>query len=78
MAGKRPFVSFQEIKDKVSLIDVLQVLGLLDRFKISHNGTRLSGICPLPQHPHGPSPNPEQFKAYIGEEKYFLWKCFGD
>ena len=56
----RPFVSFQEVKDKVSIPDVLDKLDLLGGFK--EKGGVYTGICPIPTHQHGPSPNNQQFK----------------
>jgi len=71
----RPYVSFSEVKAKVSLPDVLRVLGLQDRF--TEKGNTLAGVCPLPEHQHGPRPNPEQFKINC-RDGVWLWHCFGD
>jgi DNA primase len=73
---QRPYVSFQEIKKKVPIPDVLEVLGIADQFR--RKGDSLTGVCPLPSHQHGPSPNPEQFKINRKEDGLWLWKCFGD
>lgn len=73
--AERPYVSFDEVKQKVPIPDVLRVLGILERFT-SKKGV-LTGVCPLPSHQHGPNPNPEQFK--INErDGTWLWHCFGD
>jgi len=73
--AKRPYVKFAEIKEKVRLADVLQVLGLTERFKKS--GETLTGVCPFPSHVHGPMPNAEQFK--VGrKDGVDVWHCFGD
>ena len=71
----RPYVSFAEVKEKVSIPEVLEVLGLIDKF--SRKGDSLSGVCPLPSHQHGPRPNPEQFKINC-KNGLWLWHCFGD
>jgi DNA primase len=72
---QRPFVSFAEVKEKVSIPDVLLVLGIAGQFRES-NGALL-GCCPLPQHKHGPRPNETQFRI---DRKRGLWlyRCFGD
>jgi DNA primase len=72
---RRPYVSFAEVKEKVSIPDVLVVLGIAERF--SRQGRTLAGVCPLPAHRHGPSPNPEQFKIDC-KQGVWLWHCFGD
>ncbi|MDB5341990.1 MAG: primase [Schlesneria sp.] len=71
----RPYVSFAEIKQRVPIPDVLAVLGLADRFT-RKKGT-LTGVCPLPNHQHGPSPNSEPFKINQ-RDGLWLWHCFGD
>lgn len=71
----RPYVSFAEIKQKVSISDVLTALGMTDRFQ--GKGETLTGVCPLPRHQHGPSPNAEQFKINH-RDGIWLWHCFGD
>lgn len=73
--GTRPFVSFDECKQKVPIPDVLQKMGISERFA-NRNGT-LVGICPFPNHLHGPSPNAEQFKINIVDDVW-LWRCWGD
>lgn len=72
---KRAFVSFAEVKEKVPIPDALQCLGLLDQFQ--RVGQTLTGVCPLPAHHHGPSPNAEQFKINR-KNGLWLWHCFGD
>lgn len=71
----RPYVSFAEVKEKVSIPDVLDVLGLTGKF--SRKGESLSGVCPLPAHKHGPQPNADQFKINC-KGGTWLWHCFGD
>jgi DNA primase len=71
----RPYVSFTEVKNKVSIPDVLNVLGIADRFQRKND--LLTGVCPLPSHQHGPSPNAEQFKINR-KDGLWLWHCFGD
>jgi len=73
--GTRPYVSFDECKQKVSIPDVLEELGIGDRF-VKRNGT-LVGVCPFPSHIHGPSPNSEQFKINL-VDGVWIWKCWGD
>lgn len=73
--AERPYVSFAEVKEKISLLDVFQAFGIADRFKLI--GSTWTGVCPLPDHKHGPSPNPEQFKANC-KQGLSLWHCFGD
>lgn len=68
-------VSFAEVKQRVSLPEVLRVFGIAESF--ARKGDRLSGICPLPGHQHGPSPNPQQFKMDM-REGVWVWHCFGD
>src|SRR5215217_2540286 len=73
--AKRPYVNFKEIKERIRIADVLEILGLTDRFKKARDG--LMGVCPLPSHAHGPMPNAEQFK--IGHKDGIdVWHCFGD
>ena len=71
----RPFISFAECKEKVPIPEALSALGILDRFQ--QRGDKLSGICPLPTHAHGPRPNPQQFKANKTASGLWLWHCFG-
>ncbi|MBW3600145.1 MAG: toprim domain-containing protein [Planctomycetes bacterium] len=73
--AKRPYVSFAEIKEKVPIPDVLATLGIAEQF--ARKGNSLTGVCPLPGHKHGPSPNPEQFKINR-KDGVWLWHCFGD
>ncbi len=40
----RPYVSFAEVKQKVSIPDVLDVFGLTEKF--SRKGDTLTGVCP--------------------------------
>ena len=70
------FVDFDECKAKISIPDVLDVLGIADRFQ-QRNGM-LRGVCPMPAHQHNPvRPNPNQFT--IREiDGIWMWKCWGD
>lgn len=54
----RPYVSFAEVKQHISIPDALRVLGLAGEFTDA-NGT-LAGVCPLPEHRHGTQPDREQ------------------
>ncbi len=71
----RPYVSFAEVKAKVTIPDAMEVLGIRDQF--TEKIGVLSGVCPLPQHQHGPRPNNQQFKADAKKGRW-LYKCFGD
>ena len=73
--NERPYVSFLEVKQRVSIPDVLQVLGIENQF--AKIGDRLTGVCPLPNHKHGPKPNREQFKINRKDDVW-VWHCFGD
>lgn len=73
--AKRPYVSFAEVKEKVPIPEVLEVLGVARQFE--RKGQSLTGFCPLPQHKHGPAPNREQFKINRRDGTW-LWHCFGD
>ena len=70
----RPYISFAEVKEKCPIPEVLEKLGLLE--KLTRKGDKLSGVCVLPSHVHGPSPNPEQFKIDRRKGEW-LWHCFG-
>lgn len=72
---RRVYVDFQEVKRVVPLPEVLQAFGVFDQFQEA-SGT-FTGVCPLPQHQHGPYPNPEQFKATV-RDGVWVWHCFGD
>lgn len=73
--SERPYVSFAEIKQRVPIPDVLNVLGVRDQFRGKANV--LTGVCPIPTHRHGPTPNDEQFKIRK-KDGIWLWHCFGD
>lgn len=73
--GNRPYVSFDEIKQKISMREILEHYGLLDQFRES--GGTLVGACPFPDHVHGPSPNREQFRI-SRVDAVDLWRCWGD
>lgn len=75
MSTVRPYVSFAEVKEKVSIPDVLDVFGITQQF--TRKGDHLVGACPLKQHKHGPRPNTEQFKI-DRKNGTWLYKCFGD
>ena len=64
-----------EVKEKVSIPDVLAELGIAEQFR--QHGTTLVGQCPLPSHAHGPHPNHQQFKINC-KGGVWLWHCFGD
>ena len=74
MAERRPYIDFQEVKEKVSIPDALEALGLLDQF--TEKKSVWSGVCPNPKHEHGPQPNNQQFK-FDNRRGEWLFKCFG-
>lgn len=45
MANRRPYINFAEVKQKVSIPDVLTVFGIADRFQ-TKGDTKLSGCWP--------------------------------
>ena len=66
--SKSQYVDFKAVKTAVTMEQVLQHYGLLDKMKRS--GDSLSGCCPL----HGGS-NPTQFRVSISKN---CWNCFSD
>lgn len=75
MAERRPYIDFKEVKEKVSIPDALEALGLLEQF--TEKKSVWSGVCPNPKHEHGPQPNNQQFK-FDNRRGEWLFKCFGD
>ena len=65
---KNQFVDFKAIKSAVSMEQVLDHYGLLEKLK--HSGDSLTGACPI----HRGS-NPTQFRVSLGKN---LWNCFSD
>lgn len=65
---KSKFVDFKAVKAAITMEQVLEHYGLLDRFKRS--GDRLSGPCPI----HKGS-NPTQFSVSISKN---VWNCFSE
>ena len=74
MAKQSPFIDFQEVKQKVSIPDALEVMKLIG---FNEKNGVFSGVCPMPTHKHGPSPNPLQFK-FDNKRGTWLWHCFGN
>ena len=62
------FVDFKAVKSTVSIEQVLQHYGLLDRLKRS--GDSLSGPCPIHK-----GTNPTQFRVSISKN---VWNCFSE
>ena len=62
------FIGFDRLKQAVTIEQVLERYGLLD--KLRRNGDSLSGACPL----HG-GHNPTAFRASLSRN---CWICFGD
>ncbi len=65
---KNQFVDFKAVKAAVSMEQVLQHYGLLEKFKRSGNGESLSGPCPI----HKGS-NQTQFRVSLTKN---CWNCF--
>jgi len=60
----RPYVSFQQVKERCSLPEVLERFGVAEGFV--RRGETLTGACPLPGHPvnrAGGQRNAQQFKV---------------
>ena len=66
--SKTKFVDFKAVKAAITMEQVLQHYGLLDRFKRS--GDSLSGPCPI----HKGS-NPTQFRVSVSKN---IWNCFSE
>ena len=62
------FIGFNQLKQSVSMEQVLGRYGLLE--KIRRSGDSLSGVCPLHQ-----GHNPTQFRVSLSRN---CWICFGD
>lgn len=62
------FVGFDQLKQSVSMEQVLQRYGLLERLRRS--GESLSGVCPVHR-----GHNPTQFRVNLSRN---CWICFGD
>ena len=69
------WIDYEEVKQKVSMKEVLEVFGIAQQFE--QRGSHLIGCCPLPNHVHGPRPNREQFKISRKDDRD-CWYCFGD
>jgi DNA primase len=67
---KTNYVDFREVKQAVSIVQILDHYNLTSGFKRSQNGESLTGACPL----HN-GQNPTQFRVSI---KKNCWNCFGD
>jgi DNA primase len=65
---KNQFVDFKAIKMAITMEQVLQHYGLLDRLKKS--GDSLSGSCPIHK-----GTNPTQFRVSISKN---IWNCFSE
>ncbi len=63
-----PFVSFQAVKQAVSMREVLEHYGLLDTLK-RRGDDALTGPCPIHQ-----GTNPTQFRVSLSKN---CWNCFG-
>jgi len=65
---KSSFVDFKAVKAAITMEQVLQHYGLIDRFKRS--GDNLSGPCPIHK-----GTNPTQFRVSISKN---IWNCFSE
>src|SRR5437016_12932914 len=65
---KSSFVDFRAVKTAITMEQLLQHYGLLDRFKRS--GDSLSGPCPIHR-----GENPTQFRVSISKN---IWNCFSE
>jgi DNA primase len=65
---KSSFVDFKAVKAVITMVQVLQHYGLLDRFKRS--GDSLSGPCPIHK-----GTNPTQFRVSVSKN---IWNCFSE
>jgi DNA primase len=73
--SERPYVSFAEVKQQITIPDTLELFGIADRFR--KEGKTLTGVCPLKSHTHSLSPNPNQFKIAV-RDGVSVFHCFGD
>src|SRR5258706_11599729 len=62
------FVDFKAVKAAITMEQLLQHYGLLDRFKKS--GDSLSGPCPIHK-----GENPTQFRVSVSKN---IWNCFSE
>src|SRR5258708_23162252 len=65
---KSSFVDFKAVKAAITMEQVLERYGLMDRFKRS--GDSLSGPCPIHK-----GTNPTQFRVSISKN---IWNCFSE
>jgi DNA primase len=65
---KSSFVDFKAVKAAITMEQVLEHYGLLDRFKRS--GDSLSGPCPIHK-----GTNPTQFRVNVSKN---IWNCFSE
>ena len=68
MKTAEKFVGFDALKQSVSMAQVLDRYGLLER--LHRNGDGLNGVCPI----HA-GHNPMQFRVSLSKN---CWICFGD
>lgn len=66
--GTAAFVSFHEVKEAVSLVQVLERYGLLAGLK-PRGEDALTGVCPVHK-----GTNPTQFRVSLSKN---VWNCFG-
>lgn len=66
--GTERWVSFSELKGRVSIADILGHYGLLDKLKPQRSGKGLVGLCPFHQERRG------SFHASLSKN---AWYCFG-
>ena len=66
--NKSRFVGFDQLKQSISMQQVLERYGLLE--KLRRSGESLSGVCPVHR-----GHNPTQFRVNLVKN---CWICFGD
>ena len=66
--SKSSFVDFKAVKAAITMEEVLEHYGVLERFKRS--GDSLSGPCPIHK-----GTNPTQFRVSLSKN---IWNCFSE
>ena len=66
--AQRQWVSFQELKERVSMRDVLSHYGIVDGLRSEKGGDELVGLCPFHRETRG--------SFHVSTSKN-AWNCFG-
>lgn len=74
--SQRPWVDFDEVREKISLPDVLEVFGIANQFK--QRGQRWTGPCPLPSHPVNRAGGKRNDQQFVIDKRtgQWLFHCF--